>query len=272
MPSSQLPIQDFARELLTTGDLDPLYIMLWRAKWTRTRLCRWLVAYWCYYHAGLCCWIIDQYNYWPTMLKVAYGGKDYPRGTERRHFRGDLAVNSITHLRAQFEHASTLVDWLIEGGPTATGVMERAKRLYGFGEWIKWKIPDMIDRLNLSRIRFVEENLNDMFSSSVAGAEEFARQMGLEQHPRETKLVYAHRALLKDLRGLKAPPLYDRPLNVQETETVFCKWKSHLGGHYPPGKDTHELRLGLLRYAACKSSQALLKTMRAGLSGGVGGD
>jgi hypothetical protein len=43
----------------------------------------------------------------------------------------------------------------------------------------------------------------------------------------------------------KAPPDFTRPVNVQEIETVFCKYKSPLKGHYPLGKDTLELHHSL---------------------------
>ena len=34
-------------------------------------------------------------------------------------------------------------------------------------------------------------------------------------------------------------------MNVQEVETILCKWKSHMGGHYPLGNDLHEIREGM---------------------------
>ena len=36
-----------------------------------------------------------------------------------------------------------------------------------------------------------------------------------------------------------------RRVNVQEVETIFCKYKSHLKGHYPVGKDSEEIRHAL---------------------------
>ena len=43
----------------------------------------------------------------------------------------------------------------------------------------------------------------------------------------------------------KAPPLYDRPVGLQEVETVLCKWKSHMNGHYPLFNDIIEIREGV---------------------------
>lgn len=41
------------------------------------------------------------------------------------------------------------------------------------------------------------------------------------------------------------PGRVKRMVLVQEVETVLCKWKAHRNGHYPPGKDTRELRQAL---------------------------
>jgi hypothetical protein len=51
--------------------------------------------------------------------------------------------------------------------------------------------------------------------------------------------------LPEHLGTLMAPPDFARPVNVQEIETCLCKYKSHINGHYPPGKDTLEVLNGL---------------------------
>ena len=47
--------------------------------------------------------------------------------------------------------------------------------------------------------------------------------------------------LIKAFDTCQAPPRYERAVNVQEVETILCKWKSHQHGHYPVGKDLHEV-------------------------------
>jgi hypothetical protein len=42
-----------------------------------------------------------------------------------------------------------------------------------------------------------------------------------------------------------APPLHDRPVGLQEVETILCKWKSHQNGHYPLNNDIDEIRAGV---------------------------
>jgi len=252
----RLGVIEFGRLLLETEDLDPLYVILRRSGMTRGELCRWLVCYWCYYHAGLCSWVVDQGRprFWKTLKQIAEGGKEYPRGTERRHFRGRLAMESIDRLCRRFVSAENLVNWLAKG-ESAYGVCARVLSLYGFGDWIKWKIPDMLERLGIARIEFELRDLRLMFSTSKEGAEETCRVCSIEA---TDGLVGAHQYLILHLGGMLAPPLYDRTINVQETETIFCKWKSHLGGHYPVGKDTIEIAHGLKRYEKTSPTAARL--------------
>lgn len=53
----RLPIEKFGRHLITTGDLDPIHNGLVGAVaagvYTQPQLYCWLIAYWCFYHAGV---------------------------------------------------------------------------------------------------------------------------------------------------------------------------------------------------------------------------
>ena len=51
--------------------------------------------------------------------------------------------------------------------------------------------------------------------------------------------------LTEQFADLEAPPYYDRPIGLQEVETVLCKWKSHLNGHYPLYNDIDDINEGL---------------------------
>jgi hypothetical protein len=256
----RLGVIEFGKLLVESGDLDPLYIALWNSGMENSQLKRWLVCYWCYYHAGLSCLVSEAEgkSFWSFMRRIATAGTQYPRGTERRHFRGKLAMESVRRLGSEYPSPETLVDWLGEGGPTALGVTKRVLSLYGFGEWIKWKVPDMLDRLDLAPIRFAEGDLALMFSTSKQGAYETCKACGIEA---VDELRAAHRYLKRKLGKLKAPPRYERRINVQETETIFCKWKSHLGGHYPIGKDCLELREGVEQFGECQTARSVLSAL-----------
>jgi len=254
-----MDVLEFGKILVTTEDLDPLYVALYRAKMPKRKLDRWLVAYWCYYHAGLCSRVAESRDFFGELRKIALGGTLYPRGTERRHFRGKLAEDSVESLRQRFSDATEIVEWLLEVGPRADKIMKRVTELHGFGEWIKWKVPDMLDRLEVGRVEFRTEDLRQMFKTSKQGAEVTCEACGIDS---ADSLLSAHEYLIENLGYLTAPPIHERTINVQETETIFCKWKSHLGGHYPIGKDTRELIHGCLKFP-CSTNKKLVGILKA---------
>jgi hypothetical protein len=262
----KLGVVEFGRQLIETGDLDPLYIALWKARLPHKKLCQWLVCYFCYYHAGLSSWVVDQLeqNEWDILDKIARGGTAYPRGSERRHFRGQLAIKAVEKLRSTFSDGEELIRWVGDGGPRANGVMSRVRSLYGFGEWISGKVPDICERLKLFPVKFVDRDIDYMFDSPKKGAIEVANRYA----PSDDPLMSAHRYLIQQLSSIKAPPRYERGINVQETETIFCKVHAYWNGTYEVGKDTREIRHGLLRYARSKTSQILLRTMPSVVVGG----
>ena len=71
--------------------------------------------------------------------------------------------------------------------------------------------------------------------------------------------------LLGEFSGFKAPPLSDRAVNIQEVETVLCKWKSHMNGHYPLLNDIVDIRSGLEPWTGkCSAARAFLSHMPDG--------
>ena len=148
-------IQSFGRQLITTGDLDPIYLALTRL-WSpaSAQLRRWLIAYWCFYDAGVACWLSEHPNpaFWPAMLVAArnststpFNGR-WPRGKERRHFRGQACITAAHLLCARYEHnPSAMVDYIAQAAPDFVQVTKRAQEHTLFGPWIGFKIADMIN-------------------------------------------------------------------------------------------------------------------------------
>ena len=272
---SKMNVFDFGNKLLELGDLDPVYTALWGAQLGEDELRRWLVAYWCFYHCGTASWIVDQgpSEFWPSMMRVAVneGPRRYPRGTERRHFRGELAKKSVTELRKEWDTPTRIFEWVTAGksdGPIPLeSIMRRVQMFNGFGPWISFKVADMLERLDLCPIRF-DASTVFLFKSPQEGAEEMCRQLryqgdrDVNEWAVDTLLGGLRKGITGQERLHLAPPRFERGLNVQEAETVLCKWKSYLGGHYPPGKDCREIWEGLLSWSRCPTSQRLLRSMR----------
>ena len=231
----------FGRQLLYTGDLDPLYVMVTWAELPSSRLKRFLLAYSMYYHAGVACQASEldaNADYW-AMLRD--GIPSLPRGTERRHFRGDLARKTISGMAGG--PPEMIVDMMLQGN-TFPEVFASVQRYDGYGPWIAFKVADMADRIGLKSLDFTGCELS-IYRDPVKGAALW--RYGDQEHPIDPPEVGDVVNEIGDALGndLLAPPLYDRPINIQEVETIMCKFKSHYNGHYPAGKDTREILHGL---------------------------
>lgn len=281
-------VTDFGRELLRTGDLDPVYVALHRAQLDHPTLARFCVAYWCFYHVGLAASLAEikqPKKYWDAMMKVAVNEgfnldstKPFPRGGERRHYRGAQAVASMASLISLYpKGAEQAVEGFI-GAPqgyachTYKSVAAAVQKHRGFGEWIAFKIADMSERVLGYDTDFSDCHLgiykDPRQGAAVACCEwqsgdslipgvDFSVAEPWTYPITDSELKHTVDHYIKVFRKYKAPPSGDRPVNVQEVETIFCKYKSHLKGHYPLGKDTLEIRHGLAGWGGDVAKQLL---------------
>lgn len=230
--------QDFGIDLLSTFDLDPLYPMVLRVGLDERTLKRWLLAYWCYYAAGAASYIAEQKDFYRAMYD---GIPKYPRGHERRHFRGDAAMRGIAGLQS-FGSPERVVDAMICHN-SFQAISRAAQSFPQFGPWIAWKIADMTERVLCQPVDFGDAELG-VYRDPVKGA---ALLWYGDQH-HEIDMDTLHEVVELSL-GLfadyMAPPFLDRPVNIQEIETILCKFKSHYNGHYPLGNDSYEIAHGL---------------------------
>lgn len=245
----KLGILKFGKLLLNTGDLDPIYIMLWRAKLTPKRLKRWLMAYSMFYHAGVAS-LLSNYRgaeFWDKAYKLALPESKTPRGSERRHFRGKAAQKSIAYFAKRYPKGpEQAIDYLVRHSKgTVDGVVSLVRKRWPvYGSWVGFKLADLLERLQIAPIRFPIKTLT-MYSEPTKGAELVAEHMGWNKADESENTIQVVKHLIRKFEEYKAPPRYERPVNVQEIETILCKWKSHMNGHYPVGKDTIEIREAL---------------------------
>lgn len=273
----RLDIKTFGDHLLTSGDLDPLYIALHKAELPTARLGRFLVAYWCLYHVGLAAWLADREGeaFFEHLLEAAANnvaapvGDRWPRGSERRHWRGQQAISSALELQANYFHQPEAMVASIARTTPGGGrellfqtVAGRVKAHRGFGDWISFKVADMLDRLDIVKVDF-DQAAVFMFDDPRKAALRVWREA--QKLPEGAKpkdeawaigLVVDH--LTEQFKGHQAPPLADRPVGLQEVETVLCKWKSHQNGHYPLNNDIDEIRHGLEPWSKVSETAALL--------------
>lgn len=238
----------FGADLIMTNDLDPVYNALVGARLPGAQLKRLLLAYWCFYHLGAAAWLSEQEgaSYWKWMeaaarnageaLPTGFQATRWPRGAERRHFRGVKCIAAVEQLAAlSNQRPEELVDGLVEPDVSSRdritfgAVSAQAQRWPLFGPWIAFKIADMLERVLRLPVEFPEDIT--LFYKEPRAA------LGMLDVPAEA----ANQQLLARLSCFPAPPWGDRNSGIQEVETVACKAKSFWGGHYWVGKDIHEV-------------------------------
>jgi hypothetical protein len=272
--TSQLSIEEFGTQLIKTGDLDPVYTAIHGAQLERDTKWRLVLAYWCFYSLATAARLATYKKpteYWDAMMEAAsYSPLDpkaprpWPRGSERRHYRGDQAKKSMIELITKYKTPVDAILGFVGPQTTPTGrtygsVSRAAQSHRGFGEWISFKVADMSERVFGFDVNFDDCHLGiykDPRQGAALAWYEGAFDRGevqdntWQQAPWDYPITDQQLAdVVQDyiwrFRKLKAPPAGDRKVNVQEVETIFCKYKSYRKGHYPPGKDIREIRHGL---------------------------
>ncbi len=278
----KLDIKEFGDRLIATRDLDPTYVGLRgmiQNELPDDQACRWLLAYWCFYHVGVASYISEYEgsDFWHFM-KVAARNDDpnmrpkiilgnpngvnagnkndrWPRAAERRHFRGQKCVDAVEWLQSNNSYPEAWVRGL-SGYGTEKEVMAQVQTWPMFGPWIAFKAADMLERCCGYPVKF-DPNLGLMYDEPRK-----ALAM-LETHPdnevANNNKAWWYQHLSDYFARTPAPPFGDRMCGPQEVETVLCKWKSYMGGHYHVGKDIHDHRNALVGWG--QTAQLMLKYM-----------
>jgi hypothetical protein len=240
-----LSVREFGTQLIRTRDLDPVYVALCGAALPEPQLCRWLSAYWMFYHVGAASWLSEHEGpaFWAECTRAAANvepspaGGRWPRSAERRHFRGDKCVRAVAEMAGRYPAPEAAVRSLSHSR-TEREVMAAVGWWPLHGPWIGFKAADMLERCAHQQVAF-DRDIGLLYKEPRAGLEVLAGHDYAAQ-------VDCNRLLLSWVAAFPAPPAGDRRCGPQELETVLCKWKSYLGGHYYVGKDTHEVRHALV--------------------------
>lgn len=256
----------FGGHLIGTLDLDPIYPTIVGARLTEPVLARLLVAYWCLYHLGAAAVIAERGStperFWKLLGDAARNKESlperrWPRSSERRHWRGEQAVRSVQSLydaTPGHRPESLLTRW--GEGRTFTEVNRRVQLVRGFGPWISFKVADMLERVVGYEIDFQDCQLG-FYAEPAKGAwliKEGAVPTPMPPAALTTQTIQEVCDSLRIALGSTTPPKYfrhappwnkGRAINIQELETVLCKFKSFHKGHYWVGKDILEVKHAL---------------------------
>ena len=230
---------EFGEILVNTEDLDPVYSMLVDASLPDDVLKRFMLAYWCYYHCGVAAWIAESTDFYKAMLKGVAG--KFPRGMERRYFYSNVALNCISDLEAHGSPESIVDDMCAHR--TFMEVNKAVVKYNGFGPWMGWKIADMAERVLCYDVDFSDSSLNIYKDPRKAAAIIVHGDKDIPITDKE--LAWVCDKMEGEFSHLLAPPWNDRPVNIQEHETILCKTKAHYYGSYPLGNDTYHITKGM---------------------------
>lgn len=273
---SKMSVTEFGDQLIQTRDLDPVYVMLYHGRRSGAirsdqQLARWLFSYWCFYHAGLASWLSerdDPEDYWNRFRQAAENvtsprhlqlpADRWPRSPERRHFRGQKCVVAVDAYERYGSPSLIIAGLLHTEDPLryrlrAATVLKRASLLPQFGPWIGFKVADMIERVLGYPVEFPDD-IGLIYEEPRKALDILVQEKGEVYREAHTGITEEDglgeegriwHYLRRRWANTPAPPDLARPCGPQEVETVLCKWKSYLGGHYDIGKDTRELSHGL---------------------------
>jgi len=139
-------LRQFCEVLISTGEIDPSYVMLNRLR--RAKGDEWIkrfcVAYLLFYHTGTAITAAEYegVDFWSYLN----GAFDRPntRGTERRHFRGDNGRKALHELWTRFPHPETLFDLPRYHTPSYSLFYDLIKfrKIPQFGDYFIWKWND----------------------------------------------------------------------------------------------------------------------------------
>lgn len=277
----RLEIEDFGKILLSSNDLDPVYVALYRLLgdelMTHDQLNRWLLSYILCYHVGASCWLSEKQGekYWDNLIIAAINkeespiGGRWPRSHERRHWRGQFAIDAVVRLQDRYGTPEGFIQYITGGEqvkPEPISFKEISARVqehHGFGSWASFKLADLIDRLGLAPVDFTYDDVV-IYKDPVIAAEMVYRQKnGLNSNakvkPQGIREVFDY--LIEHFKNYAAPPLYDRVVGVQEVETILCKTKSMWNGRYPLYNDIREIHEGLNSWIKVSETAQLFKKM-----------
>ena len=222
----------FARELVSTGELDPIYTMLYRARaekgddWV-AKFCMYMLMF---YETSGAYSAADDSDFWE------YVRTNYPtavRGKERRYFRGEAGIASYTSLARV---GGAIEAFQVPVQATTLPAFRRAVEsagVVGFGEYFMLKWADYCANIFLSPLSF--DDLPKMLPSPPLKC---LKQVFPDKTPRQGLEI-----ITSWVSDMDDPFSGTRKCGFSEAETIACAIPSYLHkGRYKMGDDIRKYR------------------------------
>lgn len=233
-----LTFERFARLEITSGDLDPDYIFINRVckhlSLTPKFKAQWILLKTVVYHAES--ELRFLFGYENDFSKLAFGMERQKSKHRAAEYWFNINQRFGTDPHLSFSYLPH----------DANSAMICIEKVSGFGPWAAWKMIDLaacclgkeFDFNGIDFRRAYDYPLRGMLL--INGMDEDTSVLKDDQTYR--RVLRTAKAALRSSRRLLAPPDYRRLINIQEMETLFCKYHSYRHGHYEPGEDCRKLR------------------------------
>ena len=223
--------QDFAEHTVLTGDLDPMYDMIYKLDEGERE--RYALHFFMFYDAGEAAkamYATDENTFWEYVQDTYDTTK---RGTERRHFRGDKGRDAIYRMK---RHGNPIQFWDRMHAPTLKELTWRVvTRFKGcqIGPYFIWKAMDLLDRC-------LERPVQINMEAVLKGMPDEPRKCADTVFPGWT-LTQAVQEVTKAIEHLPAAGARNRLCGYPEAETILCMIKGYfVTGTHTLGDDVDE--------------------------------
>jgi hypothetical protein len=231
----KLSFNDFALEILKTGDIDPDYIFYknMRKDFSDNEIFDLI-------HLKLCVYkteselLIKYKNY--SFSSVKYGNE---RNKNKHH-----SFKNYKNLKTVHEKLN-----LIDFKNKTNGIKYKTfnkfiTQIHGIGSWASWKYADILNKVLDFNIKFCSEDFILGYEYPLKGLLLFSgRNENLDHYKDLNKFNDDINKLENSLKNIKGSykEIFD-PTNVSEYETLLCKYHSYYHNHYHPQEDLIKLR------------------------------
>lgn len=214
--------RDFAKATILTNDLDPTYVFLYNAKkelgesWAT----RFAVHYLCFYDLGGAIRAANQTHDNTFWAYVLGNYREFPRGTERRHSRGELGLGYVTELSKRGS-PQRVWEWM-GNSRNYSDLVLRFKMDFqncGFGPYFIWKVLDFQERI-------WDNPITLSLDEAVKYCPNDSRKCAAILWP-DKDFKTALTDVTDYISQFLAPPKGDRPCSYQEAETILCMLKGY---------------------------------------------
>ncbi len=239
---NKVPWQQFAEDLVTSGEIDPPYILganlVGEVSWFWQ--CSFFLYYFLFYDLkGAADCATSREYFWEYVDRV------YPtatRGAARRHFRGKNGLEAIRILK-EYGSPVSIFEALynLDYGKLCKHIDENFKGAQ-IGPYFAWKLMDIFDRCLGMPVTLTLED-------AITYLPDVPRKCIKRVWP-EASVEQALTKVLTSIEDLPAPGMPGRNCGCAEAETILCAMEMMVKGSYKMGSDILLRRQQLAEYPA----------------------